>query len=109
MILARHMKHPNLRYTPFEDSISDWIAFGNSYPELVEVRISDIPFLRCLYLFSDHTAQNGVMRVSYYTYQGLDIKKNCCQILTSEENTDYFTLYRNEFEYLWERAVKAQA
>ena len=107
MSLASHMTHPKLRYTPFEESIADWIQFRNSYPDLVEVRICEIPFLRCLYLFSDECVENGVMRVSYYTYQGLDIHKNCCQILTSGENADYFALYRNEFEYLWKHASNA--
>jgi len=105
MILAQHMTHPGLRYTSFEDSISDWIGFSKDNPEQVEVRISSIPILRRMYMFSGDDSKHQIMRVSYYTYQGMDVKKNCCQILSAEQNKEYFTLYQNEFEYLWDKAA----
>ena len=104
MTLAQHMTHPKLRYTPFDESISDWKSFRDENPDKVEVRISQIPILRRMYMFLGDDPKQAIMRVSYYTYNSSDVQKNCCQILSVEHDAEYFALYKNEFEYLWNNA-----
>ncbi len=103
MILARHMENPKILYSPFEESIAEWLKFEKSCPEQIEVRISDIPLMRRTYFFTDQN-DNGVMRVSQYTYQEFDIEQNPVQIISTQENPHDFENYKKEFLYLWEKA-----
>lgn len=44
-------------------------------------------------------ADNGVMKVSYYTYGNPYPDKDCQDIIGASDQA--YKLYSNEFEYLW--------
>lgn len=96
---AKHMKHNLRKYCGYDQNASKWAGISKKYPELVFVRIAEVPLMRRYYnIIGD---ENGVMKVSYYTYGNLYLDKDCPNIIDASDMV--YMLYTDEFEYLWNR------
>ncbi len=99
--VCSHMRQPLRRYVKFGDSVREWAAFAKEYPDLVQVRVLDVPLLHCLYLARCANG-TGTVNVKYYTYGNFRPAKDCCQSF-SEKDAELL-LYTEEFDYLWKIA-----
>jgi len=99
--IGKHMRHKLKRYTPFSEAIERWKPFAEMY-ENIAIRISDIPLLRVYYAFSMINQEDSAVRVKYYTYGNAKVDKNFAQ--NFEPKDACYTLYKSEFEFLWDRA-----
>jgi hypothetical protein len=102
--LAKHMRHKRKKYMSFDECIKRWKEFGEEFPDNVEVREVRIPLLRRYYSFHMKNERNDSVNVKYYTYANSRPDRNYQPIFYCE--SDYFRLYRDEFDYLWEQALK---
>ena len=73
------------------------------YPDKIEVRLVDVPLLRCYYSVHMVNQKQDLVYIRYYTYSNSRPEKN--YQATFYENSDYFKLYRDEFEFLWNKDV----
>lgn len=101
-VLGQHMRYRLKKYTPYEESVELWKNFQSLY-DSVEVRVCELPMLRIYYSFHMKNEANDATRVKYYTYGNGRINSNFSQNFTAGD--PYFSLYRSEFEYLWERSA----
>ena len=102
-LLAQNMRHPRKKYIGFKASIQNWIDLMNEHSDLIEIRIVDIPLLRRYYSFHMKDSHMDTVNVRHYTYANSRQERNFQSIINSD--SPYFMMYRNEFEYLWDRAV----
>lgn len=102
-VLAKHMRHKRKIYVSFEDCIRKWEEFKKEYPDNVDVRVTDIPILRRYYSFHMKDICMDTVNVKYYTYANDMPEKNCRSIFYCD--SEYFGLYRDEFEYLWNHTL----
>lgn len=102
--VAKHMRHKRKRYMGFEECIQNWTDLSKEYPDLVKIRIVDIPILRRYYSFHMKDPNKDTVNVKHYTYGNNRPDKNFQSIFNSE--SPYFILYRSEFDYLWNQAVE---
>lgn len=102
-ILAKHMRHRRKIYVSFEDCIRKWEDFKKEYPDKVDVRVTDIPILRRYYSFHMKDICMDTVNVKYYTYANARPEKNYQPIFYCD--SEYFRLYREEFEYLWNHTL----
>lgn len=96
---AKHMRHNLRKYYGYDQNASNWVELSKKYPELVSVRIADVPLMRRYHNIIGE--ENGVMKVSYYTYGNPYPDKDCQNIIESSDKV--YKLYSDEFEYLWNR------
>lgn len=101
-LLGKHMRHKLKKYMSFSEAIACWKNFADMY-ENVTVRVSDIPLLRVHYAFSMENEEESAVRVKYYTYGNSKLDKNYAQ--NFEPKDAYYQLYKEEFQFLWERAI----
>ena len=87
-----------------DSRVKSWEEFAQKFPENVEVRQVSIPLLRRYYSFHMKDAGNDTVNVKYYTYANSKPSRNYQPIFHTE--SEYFRLYREEFDYLWEYALK---
>lgn len=99
--LGQHMRHKYKKYTSFQEAVELWKNFSADHPT-VSVRISSIPMLRIYYAFRMKNEADNAIRVKYYTYGNAKINKNFAQNFEPTDN--HFSLYREEFEFLWNKA-----
>ncbi|MBQ3285564.1 MAG: toll/interleukin-1 receptor domain-containing protein [Ruminococcus sp.] len=104
--VAKHMRHSNKRrrYTAFSECVEEWKEYAADDNPNMELRLSDIPLLRQYYSIHMSDSELDTVNVTYYTYGNPRMDANYENIFTTY--SDYFDLYRNEFEYLWENASK---
>lgn len=102
--LAKHMRHKRKRYLGFEECIQNWTDLSKEYPDLVELRIVDIPILRRYYSFHMKDVYKDTVNVKHYTYRNARPDRNFQSIFNCE--SPYFMLYRSEFDYLWNQAIE---
>lgn len=102
-ILAKHMRHKRKSYVGFEKCIRKWEDLKNEYPDKVDVKLTDIPILRRYYSFHMKDSCMDTVNVKYYTYGNARPEKNYQPIFYCD--SEYFRLYREEFEYLWNHAL----
>ena len=91
------MRHNLRKYYGYDQNLANWADLSEKYPEIVSVRIADVPLMRRYYNIVG--TENGVMKVSYYTYGNPYPDQDCQTIIEASDNT--YKLYSNEFEYLW--------
>lgn len=102
--IGKHMRHKIKKYMPFAEAIDGWRSFDEMY-ENVQVRVSDIPLLRVYYAFTMENEADSAVRVKYYTYGNAQINKNFAH--NFEPQDACYSLYKAEFEFLWERGTPA--
>ena len=93
-----HMRSANKAYVGIAQNIRQWRDFQSKHPDIIQVRISQIPVLHAFY----HTWSPAapLIYLSYYSYDNATMHKNYSQIF--DQSSAYYDLYTNEFEYLWE-------
>ena len=98
--VTRSMTQPLKRYVDFDESLSEWLDLKMEYPELVEVRVPNVPLLHRLYIVCG--VDSGYANVKYYTYGNYTPGKDFR--LSFAFNSDEYNLYSDEFNYLWENS-----
>lgn len=99
--IAQHMRHKHKKYMSFNECITRWTEFEEEYPDDVEIRMVDIPLLRRYYSLHMKDSKQDTVNIKYYTYANSRPDKNYQPIFYRE--SDFFRLYRDEFEYLWNK------
>lgn len=99
--IAQHMRHKRKKYMSFSECIARWAEFEEEYPDDVEIRMVDIPLLHRYYSVYMKDTKQDTVNIKYYTYANSRPDKNYQPIFYRE--SDYFRLYRDEFEYLWNK------
>lgn len=94
---AKHMRHNLRKYYGYDQNAANWVDLSEKYPELVSVRIADVPLMRRYYNIVG--TENGVMKVSYYTYGNPYPDQDCQNVIEASDKA--YKLYSSEFEYLW--------
>jgi len=64
--VCSHMSQPLKKYVGFDSCMEEWIELAQTYPDVVQVRIADVPLLHRLYILRGEKA--GYVNVKYYTY-----------------------------------------
>lgn len=95
-----HMRSANKVYIGLKQNISQWAGFQTKHPDLVRVRVSHIPLLHSIYHIK--TDNDSSVHIGYYSYDNTNTLKNYHHVF--KQDSRYYGLYINEFEYLWERA-----
>lgn len=101
---AKHMRQPIKKYPGFDQCLIEWLEREKMYPELIEVRVAEVPLFHCTHIIKGENG-NGWIRVRYYTYGNYDISKD--QRLCLKNTDEAYRLYLDEFEYIWELSVRA--
>ena len=102
--IASHMRHARKSYVSFKDCVDHWIELKKESPDLVEIRITNLPILRRYYSFHFKDSSKDTVNVKYYTYANPNPDNNYQPVFF--QNSPYFSLYRDEFNYLWNIAGK---
>lgn len=100
-----HMRNKNKFYVSLTENITHWKHFKESYPDLVQIRISPVPLLHNCYHIKDDVQNMSEIRMCFYTYGNPYIDKNCIQIFRAD--SPYYELYTKEFDYIWEMSKEA--
>ena len=106
--IAKHMraKQPAV-YTSFEEAIANWTQLAADNSNLLEVRVCDIPLIHvyhAIHYKNGDKGHYGRVHVKYYAYNNTNLNKAFEHELSSFSN--YYDIYNNEFEYLWELSKK---
>lgn len=101
--IAQYMKQEKRYYPKHKDTITGWKSIAANHPEQVEIRLSSIPFLRRYYSFHMEDATKDTICIKHYTYGNGKMSNNLQELIAP--GSRYFVLFRNEFEFLWDRAV----
>ena len=104
--IAKHMTMPERDYPPQSKIIKkwkDWEMQSQKYAGKLEFRLSDIPFLRRVYIVHTENPDHDTINIKHYTYDNPIVSENLQNILPRE--SAYFELFESEFKYLWDRAT----
>lgn len=102
---AKHIRQPLKKYPGFDQCLMEWVERERLYPDLIEVRVADVPLFHCIHIIKGEN-KNGWIRVRYYTYGNYDISRD--QRLCFNNSDDAYKLYLDEFEYIWRLSVKSE-
>ena len=94
---AKHMRHNLRKYYGYDQNAANWVELSKKYPELISIHIAEVPLMRRYYNIIG--MENGLMKVSYYTYGNPYPDQDCQIVIEASDNA--YKLYSNEFEYLW--------
>lgn len=99
--ICSHMRQPLKKYVGFDNSIQEWAEVQAEFPDLVQIRICQVPLLHRLYLVRREDG-SGCVALRYYTYGTYHTARDskACYGGDSVE----FALYAGEFDYLWDKA-----
>ena len=94
------MSQPLKKYVGFDNCVEEWRELARIYPDIIQVRIANVPLLHRLYILREET--DGVVNVKYYTYG------NCTPDKDFRRSFDHsgmeYELYTQEFDYIWNKA-----
>lgn len=102
-ILAKHMRRKLMKLPSFIECIQSWQEMKDAFPELLEVKISDIPIKQVYHSIKYEDSNLNVMKLTYYIYKNTIIN-NCISVLVTK-SSDYYKLYQKEYDYLWNQAL----
>lgn len=94
---AQYMRQPMREYLKFEDCLKKWLEREKAYPDLIEVKIAEMPLMHCTCII--YGGDNSWLRVRYYTYGNYDVSKD--QRICFNSDDAAYKLYHDEFEYVW--------
>lgn len=98
--VCSHMSQPLKKYVGFDNCVEEWVELAKSYPDVVQVRIADVPLLHRLYILrGDH---DGYVNIKYYTYGNYTPEKDFRMAFDYSEME--YKLYTEEFDYIWNKA-----
>lgn len=102
--ICAHLRRPNKKYTKFKDTIQEWSALQEAHLEVLQVRICKLPLLHRMYLVHNQDG-SGRGNIHYYAYGAYNPSKDSWA--THDSNAPEFSLYADEFDYLWEASSPA--
>ena len=96
------MSQPLKKYVGFDNCVEEWRELARIYPDIIQVRIANVPLLHRLYILREET--DGVVNVKYYTYG------NCTPDKDFRRSFDHsgmeYELYTQEFDYIKDTVEK---
>lgn len=98
--VCSHMSQPLKKYVGFDNCVEEWIELMKLYPDVVHVRIADVPLLHRLYILRGEN--EGFVNVKYYTYGNYTPEKDF-RMAFDNSGMEY-KLYTGEFDYIWNKA-----
>ena len=98
--VCSHMSQPLKKYVGFDSCVEEWIELAQTYPDVVQVRIADVPLLHRLYILRGE--KTGYVNVKYYTYGNYTPDKDF-RMVFDDLGMEY-KLYTEEFDYIWNKA-----
>ena len=97
-----HLRQRRREYMEIDKAISVWKQrWESDFPGILEVRVSDIPLLHRVYLIRKKDG-TGAAHLTCYTYGNYSPEKDFK--LSFGKDAPEFSLFANEFDYLWEHA-----
>lgn len=87
-------------YESFESMIYKWKEKSDDINNNIKVKVLQFPLLKRYYSVSD--SNNGIMKLSFYTYGGMGVQNDMSQ--TYVQSHRYYDFFKKEFEYLWNMA-----
>lgn len=100
--VCSHMRQPLKKYVGMDNCVSEWMELQDMYPSFVHVRVSRVPLMHRTYLIRCDDG-SGAVNVKYYTYGNYTPEKDFR--LCFDSDLPEYTLYADEFEYLWRQAA----
>lgn len=91
-----YMRSEDKVYVGLTQNIKQWQEFQKKHCGLIQVRVSHVPLLHAYFHVKK---ENSIVRLTYYSYNNATMGKNYS--CTFDKDSPYYTLYVNEFEYLW--------
>lgn len=76
-----------------------WNIFSKKYPDYIKVKVSPIPLMHNYYCCNMNDSSKNKMRLNFYTCHNPYIDQN--PVCYYDNASKYYTLFKNEFEYLW--------
>ena len=98
--ICSHMSQPLKKYVGFDSSVADWIDLAKTYPDVIHVRIADVPLLHRLYII--RSEKRGFVNIKYYTYGNYTPDKDFRMVF--DQSGKEYSLYTEEFDYIWNKA-----
>ena len=98
--VCSHMSQPLKKYVGFDSCVEEWIELAQAYPDVVQVRIADVPLLHRLYILRGE--KTGYVNVKYYTYGNYTPDKDFRMVF--DDSGMEYKLYTEEFDYIWNKA-----
>ena len=106
--IAQHMRDENALYAPFSQVHAKWKQLAALYPDVLEVRACKIPLIHVHHAvkFRNLATQHpyGELHIKYYAYNNVRLDNAYEHELSSFSK--YYSIYCNEFEFLWEQSEK---
>lgn len=99
-LVCSHMSQPLKKYVGFDSCVEEWIELAQAYPDVVQVRIADVPLLHRLYILRGE--KTGYVNVKYYTYGNYTPDKDFRMVF--DDSGMEYKLYTEEFDYIWNKA-----
>ena len=106
-LISSHMEHSKRFVLPHEMVLQYWREFQQRNPEYVHVRFSPVPILRNYCCFESADPAKSAMRLTFYSYGHKNFSDY--YVLCPEAGSKPFTIFREEFAYLWAQGVEADA
>lgn len=100
--ICSHMSQPLKKYTGFDNCVEEWAELAENYPEIVHVRVADVPLLHRLYILRGDA--EGLVNVKYYTYGNYIPNRDARSVF--DHFQEGYRLYTEEFEYIWNHASR---
>lgn len=100
--VCSHMSQPLKKYVGFDNCVKEWTELAQLYPDIVQVRVADVPLLHRLYILRGKKA--GYINVKYYTYGNYTPDKDF-RMVFDNAGAEY-KLYAEEFDYIWNKASR---
>lgn len=101
-LVCSHMRQLLKRYVGLDDCVREWLELGAAFPELIHVRVCQVPLLHRIYAVRNVDG-TGDVNIKYYTYGNYVPAKDHRVCFGSDEPE--YRMYMEEFEHLWERCA----
>lgn len=98
--VCSHMSQPLKKYVGFDNCVEEWLELARIYPDIIHVRVADVPLLHRLYILKEEKI--GFVNVKYYTYGNYTPDKDFRRVF--DNSGMEYKLYTGEFDYIWDKA-----
>ena len=105
--IGKHMRDETALYIPFDKIREQWKKMSELYPDVLEVRECDIPLIHVHHSvkFINNVTGNpyGELHIKYYAYN--HTRPDNSYEHTVSSFSKYYSIYNDEFEFLWNRST----
>lgn len=106
--IGKFMRNDAVLYIPFSQVNSQWKRMSERYPDLLEVRECPIPLIHVYHSVHFEAEDKGKFldeaHVRYYAYNNARLDNAFEHKIHA--SSKYYSIYNEEFEYLWELSEK---